>query len=377
MWKSALRALAVVYPLLAVAGTVMPSTAVAASRPNAPLKLTTSPLPVTLETTPGKTVTADIKMKQSGGNTEQMKVSLMKFSAYGEQGKPALAERGPGDDYFDWVKFDKPTFTAPNDVWQTIKMTINVPKSGAFSYYYAVVFSRVGDDASAKPGETGFAGGTAVLVLLTVDVPGAKRSVQLQTFAAKHRIVEFLPQSFLTKFFNDGNVYARPSGNIFVTQGSKQVGVLMVNEGQGSVLNNSRRVFETDWSDSFPHYENKKDNGKNVTNAKGEPLQSLSWGLLKPNNPIVTAADHFLEQESQNPLARIRFGQYTAHLIAVYQDSSGRDVPLESSLTFWVVPWRALLVVLLFLLLMGFGVYSIVRSATRRSRIRRKLGVRR
>ena len=67
----------------------------------------------------------------------------MKFGAYGDSGKPQILERGPGDDYFDWVKFDRPTFDAPANVWQTIKMTINVPKSAAFGYYYAVVFTSI------------------------------------------------------------------------------------------------------------------------------------------------------------------------------------------------------------------------------------------
>lgn len=374
------RLWSVLYVVLAVAGSLSPALAGTASsastRPTTPLKLTTSPLPIDLETTPGHTVSTDIKMKQSGGDTEQMKVTLMKFGAYGDEGKPQLSDRGPGDDYFDWVKFDKPTFSAPSDVWQTIHMTINVPKTGAYSYYYAVVFSRVGDDLKAQPGKAGIAGGTAVLVLLNVDVPGAKRSLELESFGVKHRVVEFLPTTFEIKFKNDGNVFVKPGGNIFIAQGNKQVGVTTVNDVEGSVLNNSTRVFESDWSDGFPYYEVAKSNGQAKVDRHNQPIMNLNWGVQqpKPQNQILTESDKFISTESTNPLSRIRFGEYTAHLVAIYTDGFGRDIPIDSTISFWVIPWRFLLALLVVLLLAGFGVYSMVRSATWRSRAKRRLG---
>ena len=374
------RVWAYIYIVLAVVGSISPVMAgtadSATTRPTAPLKLTTSPLPIDLETTPGNTVSTDVKVKQSGGDTEQMKVTLMKFGAYGDTGKPQLSDRGPGDDYFDWVKFDKPTFTAPNDVWQTVHMTINVPKSGAYSYYYAVVFSRVGDELKAQPGKAGIAGGTAVLVLLNVNVPGAKRSLELASFGVKHRVVEFLPTTFELKLVNTGNVYVKPGGNIFVSQGNKQVGVATVNDVEGSVLNNSSRVFESDWNDGFPYYEVAKSDGQAKVDRHNKPIMNLNWSAQqpKPQNQILSESDKFISTEGTNPLARIRFGMYTAHLVGIYRDGFGRDIPIESTVNFWVIPWRFLLALLVVLLLVGFGVYSIVRSATWRSRAKRRLG---
>src|SRR2546428_381371 len=101
-----------------------------------PLNLITSPLPINLVAEPGKSVSTDLKVKQNSGQDEKLKVSLMKFAAFGDEGKPRLLDRSPGDDYFDWVKLDKTTFDAPNNVWQTVKMTIDVPKTAAFGYYY-------------------------------------------------------------------------------------------------------------------------------------------------------------------------------------------------------------------------------------------------
>ena len=62
-------------------------------------------MPINLVATPGATIRTDLRVKNSGTSTETYKVGLMKFSAYGEEGKPQLSDRAPGDDYFDWVTF--------------------------------------------------------------------------------------------------------------------------------------------------------------------------------------------------------------------------------------------------------------------------------
>src|SRR5476649_2713616 len=87
------------------------SSATSASTPaDNSFNLVTSPLPISLAGPPGSTLTTDIRVKNGGTSTTQLKVTLMKFSAYGDEGKPAIADRGPGDDYFDWVTFSPQVF---------------------------------------------------------------------------------------------------------------------------------------------------------------------------------------------------------------------------------------------------------------------------
>src|SRR5476651_252875 len=76
-----------------------------AAAPTEGLNLTTSPLPVSLTTKPGTTITTNLRVRNSGTQVETLKVNLMKFSAYGEAGQPLLADRAPADTYFDWVTF--------------------------------------------------------------------------------------------------------------------------------------------------------------------------------------------------------------------------------------------------------------------------------
>jgi hypothetical protein len=333
---------------------VLTAPARAADGDSRPLNLTTSPLPISLNTEPGKTVSTDLRVKQNGGATERLKVSLMKFTAFGEEGKPRLVDREPGDSYFDWVRFDKTSFDAPNNVWQTVKMTINVPKANAaFGYYYAAVFSRVGDDVKLGPRTNAIAGGTAVLVLLDVKVAGAHRAVDLERFQVERGVYEFLPAKFSTKFKNTGNVHVVPHGNIFITKGNKQVGMLEVNLEQGNLLPESKRVYPSEWLDGFPHYEPVVEDGKVKLDGKGKQMRKLVWSNGRPGE--------------KDLVPHLRMGKYTAHLFAVYDDGE-RDVALEAEVSFWVIPWRGLLIVLVVILLVVFGIVATTRGAWRRLR---------
>ncbi len=312
----------------------------------APLSLTITPLVIDLNTTPGKPVTTQLRVKQDGGDTETLVVSLKKFTAEGESGKALLQDRAPGDDYFDWVHFDRTSIAAPSGVWQTVNMTVNVPKTAAFGYYYAVTFQRAG--TVAHPGQTDVInGGTAILVLLDVNAPGANKTLKIVSFKTDHTVYEFLPVNFAVQLQDVGNLDAIPSGTIFIQHGSKQVASIDLNATQGHILPKSYRIYNDSWTAGFPHFANRLVNGKMVLNKKGQPEQQLVWDWSK--------------------LTSFRMGEYTAHLLAVY-DNGTRDVPIEAYVNFWVIPWRFILVLLVVIALVLGGVYAAARGAWRGAR---------
>jgi hypothetical protein len=309
------------------------------------INLTTSPLPVNLSANPGQTVTTDLRIQNSSNTTQRIKVSLMKFSAYGESGKPALQNREPGDDYFDWASFNPTSFDAPPKQWVTVKMTIQVPKTAAFGYYYAAVFSP----ADQKPTGKGnvYLGSTAILVLLEVKSPNAKRSVTIADFSVDKRTYEFLPVNFSVRLHNDGNVHLLPAGSIYIKRGSKQVAVIPFNTQHGNILPNSYRIYTSSWNDGFPVYVDKTQNGQVMLNKNDKPVQQLQWNFTK--------------------LPHLKFGHYTANLLVVY-DNGSRDVPLEASVSFWVVPWRIIAFVIVVGGLTIVGLWSTGRNIYKKVR---------
>ncbi|MFO0781632.1 MAG: hypothetical protein U0524_01940 [Candidatus Saccharimonadales bacterium] len=315
----------------------------AVESPKQGFNIITSPLPVKLSAKPGQTVQTELRMKNRGTEPELIKVGLMKFGATGENGQPNLFDLTPRDNYSSWVSFSPSQFVAEPNVWKTVTMTINVPDDAELGYYMAVTFSRANQTADKK--STNYKGAVATLVLL--DAGGnANRDMELLSFTATKKLYEYLPATFDIKLRNKGNIYISPTGNIFIEKGGKVVDTLNVNEAGGSVLPNSNRVFQVKWKNGFPVFEDKIVDGKPVPGKNGL-VQQLKWDIKN--------------------ISEFRFGKYTAKLLVVY-DNGTQDVPLESQLTFWVIPWKILLVVLIIVGLLGYGLFTFLRSALRKTK---------
>jgi hypothetical protein len=300
------------------------------------LSLLTSPLPIIAKTTPGVPITTDIKIRNTGTGEETLKITLMKFEAYEDTGKPALMDPEPSDEFIKWVSFSEETFKVAPGEWKTVQATIAPPKEAAFGYYYAFVFARANENLSPEERRTALNGGTAVLALLDVDVPGAKREVTLEKFSLDKKVYEFLPATFSVTLKNGGNVHGAPRGNIFIDKGdTKDIALLEVNKEKGNILPSSKRTFETSWSDGFPKYVPKIVDGKELKDSKGNTEMELKWNF--------------------NDASKLRFGRYTAKLLMIYDDGT-HDVPLEGEISFWVIPWRIIgvAVIVLVFILLGF-----------------------
>jgi hypothetical protein len=315
------------------------------------LNLVISPLPISLTTSPGSTVSAQLKIKNGGDETETIHVGLMKFKAYNDDGQPRLFDREKGDDYFDWVNFSDNDFTILPGEWKNITTTINVPETAAFGYYYAVTFSRK-DDISANNKATKIEGAVSVLILLNVNSPNAISKIEVTEFQVDRKVYEFLPINFSIKLKNSGNIHIAPRGNIFIDQGKKtDLALLDINDVQGNILPGSSRIFNTSWSDGFPIYTQRVEDNKVVTDKKGNNVLDLKWDF--------------------NKLSKLRFGKYTAHMLLVY-DNGTRDVPIEATTSFWVVPWRLLGGSLVVLSLVFVGLWNIFRPIFKKILIRWK-----
>jgi hypothetical protein len=300
------------------------------------INLQISPLPIEINTKPGTSTSADLRVRNVGNKTEKLQVRLLAVSE-DDNGEVHLSNPSASDEWVKWVSFDRQTFDAPSNQWQTIKMTINVPKTAAFGYYYAVEYLRA-TEVAPQPGKAVARGAVATFILLNADTVGAKREAQIASFSADRKSYEFLPAAFKVKMRSTGNVHVAPHGNIFIAKGGKQVGVVDVNENRGNILPKGSRYFDTAWTDGFPVYQTKNGpDGQPLLDKKGQSQKSLKWDFSHAN--------------------RLRFGHYTAHLVMVY-DNGVRDVPLEATVSFWIVPWRVIGILLVVAIFVGIGLWS-------------------
>jgi hypothetical protein len=311
------------------------------------LRLVTSPLPINLIVEPGHSISTPIRIQNQGTSTETLKVTVMKFQAYGEEGAPKLLDPEPGDDFISWVHFSEDSFTVNTNEWKTLTATFDVPDTAAFGYYYAFVFSRAKGEDTVKKGETTLNGGTAILALLEAKVPNAKREVTVTDFQVERAWYEFLPATFTVKLKNTGNVHIAPRGNLFIgRENEKEDAILEINSEKGSILPGSGRSFTAQWNDGFLRYQNKEEDGKIIHDEKGKIVKVLDWNW--------------------KDAAKLRFGKYEAKLLLVYDDGH-RDVPLEGVVSFWVVPWRLIGGSSLILLLALIGLKSTLQNIWRKA----------
>ena len=348
---------AVALTAVILAGLVFPIPAHAqtASTPGLGFAAEISPLPILLETKPGTTVGTDLRVNNPSAHDEQLKVELKTFTQNGPNGTVVLHDPTPADDYLNWVSFSKTVFDAPAGLWQTIHMTINVPSTAAFGYYFAVEFTQANPPKtqSGTPG-TALQGAVASFVLLNATAPGEIKQMQVTSFTADHHIYEFLPVNFSVRLHNSGNIYAAASGNIFIMRGKHQVAALTINANHGLVIPNSNRLFTVSWSDGFPVYKTVYgSNGLPLSGKNGQTVQKLSWNFSQ--------------------ISKLRFGHYTAQLALVYNDGQ-RDVPITGSLSFWVIPWRLLgIIVFIVGLIAALTTYVVIlRRKLKRANLQQK-----
>ena len=309
----------------------------AASIPSGDFSLEVSPSPLVAEVKPGETKTLELKIRNASKKPEQLKIQVRGFSIARPSDEISITSTTPPD-LAQWVSFSNPTFTANPGQWFSQKVTIKLPEAAGFSYPFVIVVSREEDPAMVEGGAA-VRGSIAVFTLVNIDKPGATRKLEIEEFKLDQNFYEYLPATFNIKLKNTGNSIVQAYGNLYVQNPGKEsepLAVLPVNQTGSYILPGSTKAVDPSWTDGFPFY-------KSVTDKNGNEDKELQWNW--------------------DNLAHFRFGHYTAKLVAVYNDGT-RDIPIVSEVSFWIIPWRILLGALVVIVIIGFGLWSIIKRVT-------------
>ncbi len=334
-------ALGVISAVVALSAS-FPQVAAAADDPNG-FFLQVSPSPLVSTLKPGTNTTLELKIRNAGTATEELKIESRQFSVNNQTGEVHLNDTAPSE-IAPWVTYSAPIFTVQAGEWYTQKIHINLPKDTGFSYSLALVISRTKNPQATESGRL-IKGSVAVFTLLNVDRPGAVRKVEVQDLSMSSNVYEYLPATVNVRFKNTGNTIVQPYGNIFIQRSSSDttpISTLPVNDKKGYLLPGAERVLSTDWTTGFPTFQT-------MTTADGGTQKTENWDWSK--------------------VADFRIGQYTAKLVAAYNDGQ-RDVALEKETSFWVLPWKIIIGAVIALLLIAVGIWTFIRKIW--SLVRRK-----
>ncbi len=302
--------------------------------------LTTSPVAVDLKAQPGTQAKTTLQVQNNSTKTLTIKVKLKEFKANGDSGNANIVDPASNDPSVSWVHFSRTQFDAEPGVWNSVDMTVDLPSTAAYGYYYAVLFEP---QNAIKTSQNKVKGANAIFVLLNASTGDEKNTLVVNSFAADKSLYQYLPASFTVKVKNTGNIYTAPQGTIFIsrTLHGPPLATLDINPGAGNILPSTSRVFHASWKDGFPVYQVKKIDGQVVSGKDGKPVQSLHWS---------------------GNVSKIRFGKYYARLVLVYKDGD-HDVPVNAEVSFWVVPWFIVLIIFIVLILVGFGIWALLKDS--------------
>jgi hypothetical protein len=263
-----------------------------------------SPPVVELTANPGQTVTTNIRIRNVASGELITKGKADDFGAgSGEDGKPQFLFDEVGATRYSlkyWVQSVPDLRLAPQEL-KTAAITIKVPANAEPGGHFGVVrFTAVPPDVQG----TGVALSASVGTLVLLRVAGSVTdSLSLASFTTSQggqsgSFFEHGPVAFTVRLKNAGSVHEKPQGTIDVTNVfGKKVDSVQVNGMGGNVLPDSIRRFD----------------------------QELSKKSL--------------------------FGHYTAKLNLSYASGAKK---LSSQVSFWVIPWKLILLVLVGLVVLGF-----------------------
>jgi hypothetical protein len=300
------------------------------------INLTVSPVFVSLVTDPGESVESQVRITNNSNETENLRVRLARFVT-GDDGAPRLDDVPEEDPFPQWIDFSEDSFRlAPNEA-KVVRFTVAPPADAALGYYYAIVFTRDSETQEGEVPQAVIAAAPAVPLLLEVASPDAARELQLVDFKTDKMFYEYLPTNFIVTVKNTGNIHSVPVGDIFIDSAySEDIAIVPVNRGNGNVLPGGTRSFEASWDDSFIYREAVTEGGKTVYKTR--------YDFSKVN--------------------KFRMGKYQANVLMIY-DNGERDVPMEASVSFWVIPWKILGGGLLILVLIVLGLRNVFSSSAR------------
>ncbi|MEJ0073274.1 MAG: hypothetical protein WDN27_04320 [Candidatus Saccharibacteria bacterium] len=328
-------------PLLALTPAAIAHAATAAVLPDPPadFNLQVSPSPLVETVKPGQKTVSQLKIRNAGTGTEELQIAARSFTFDSDTGKVNLSDTA-APVIAGWITFSAPKFTVPSGQTFTESITLNIPADAGFSYSFALVVNRQNNPRPAG-GTREVNGSVAVFSLINVDRPGATSNLKVVSFTTDKRLYEYLPTTLSVRFNNDGNTIIQPSGNIFIQRSATSktpLATLPVNKTEGYILPSTQRTVSTSWDDDFVTY-------KATAQPDGTTRNHLSIDWSK--------------------LSHFRFGRYTAKLVAVYSDGQ-HDVPIEGTVTFWVIPWKLILLFLLALAIFwGLPIFIIYKLMKR------------
>jgi len=261
---------------------------------------------------PGQSLQTSIKLFNESQEVLQLYTETASFHAKGETGQPEFDFDSPTDEGLSsWIEVEKgPIILNPGERYE-VPVKIHPPANADPGGHYASVFFTT-SPPEAGEGQVRIASKVGTLLLTRVEGDVIEKGSIAEFGLGKGKMTfNRLPIDFFVRFQNSGNVHLRPSGQIGIkSMFGKEVGSVEVNASKGATLPKTTRKYDAVWEKA------------QLKGAGGSFFQKFF-------------------NEYANERSNFGFGKYTAK-VSIHAGTNSIDD--TATVSFWVVPWRILLV---------------------------------
>jgi hypothetical protein len=283
-----------------------------------------SPPIIDIVSDPGTIIERSITIDNETDKERAYSVGVMNFEMTGEEGyqKFIPVEADKSIDLAGWIRYNEDKIIVQPKSAKKFIFTINIPQDADPGGHYASIYFSTGATGTDENKESGVGVQAQINSLILLQVSGeVKESAEIDNFNLENNgsLLSGLPVKFIYRINNQGNVHIRPEGNIEIKNiFGKRTVLLDANPKNNRVLPQNIRKIESQW-------------GENLKYSSEDPVNRLI-------------------EEIQYDFRNLAFGKYTARLDIVYGGGNGNL--LSKEITFWVIPWKAILVSALLLIIM-------------------------
>ncbi len=294
-----------------------------------------SPPVMEIEIDPGSTTERAIEVGNETDQERVYSVGVRKFEVFGEEGKQKFIPIKEGDDFdlASWIKYEEKEIIVPPKGSKNFVFRIEAPQNANPGGHYASIYFSSGKplEENGEESEVGVEAQIHSLILARVSGDILEKA-DIESFKLKggKNLANRLPIAFEWKMKNYGNTHIRAQGNIEIkNMFGQRAELLDSNPNNYRVLPNSVRKIETQWG------------GALVLDAE---------------------SDSFLK-EAKKEFDNFAIGKYSAKLDVVY--GKGNNNFLSREISFWVFPWRALLISLAVIVIFAAMIVLLVKRYNR------------
>lgn len=297
--------------------------------------ITVSPLVVEVEADPGESITRILRVLNETSSPSEIFLEKVGFTARSdaeEGGKPQFIPADKTDEeLISWMNFSSYSVGLQPQQDTDVLLTIQVPMDAEAGGHYAAVFWST-EPPQGEGGGSEIKIGSKVATLLLVNVSGAvveDATLDFFSTAGKKAFFNRLPVDFELRVVNNGTVHLKPQGVLeIVNMLGRKSKLVLVNDAGGNVLPKTARKYQSFWTK------------KRTTDAEGYSM---------PEETYRPPSGSFFK-ELTNEASHFALGKYKANLTLTY--GKKQDKTITSSLSFFVLPWRFLLAIILVLILL-------------------------